>query len=125
MSTPDNTQSSFLAAVPGPTGRTAAELVTRIETRLGGTLAALEGLRGEVAALAALAPAPPPPAGAVAPRLLTVRQAATALGVGASTVHQLIRTGDLGSRKIGGSRRIPVADLDAFIARLPDHRIGA
>lgn len=105
MSTPDNTQTTSLSAVPDPIG--------------------LEGLRGGVAALAALASAPPPSAGAVVPRLLTVRQAATALGVGASTVHQLIRTGELGSRKIGGSRRIPVTDLDAFIARLPDHRIGA
>ncbi|MHB1928116.1 MAG: helix-turn-helix domain-containing protein [Acidimicrobiales bacterium] len=48
--------------------------------------------------------------GTGAPKLLTVPQAAAALGVGQSTVHNLICTGELGSRKPGGSRRIPVED---------------
>jgi excisionase family DNA binding protein len=85
----------------------------------------LEALKAEVAALAVLASAPTVTDGTAVPRLLTVAQVAASLGVGQSTVHNLIRTGELGSRKLGGSRRIPVEDLDAFIARLPADRIGA
>ncbi|MHB1445850.1 MAG: helix-turn-helix domain-containing protein [Acidimicrobiales bacterium] len=86
--------------------------------------AALEVLRVQLSGLAPPSEQPGRAQG-VQPKLLTVRQAAVALGVGQSTVHSLIRTGELGSRKIGGSRRVPVEELDAFIARLPGQPVGA
>ena len=116
----------FLSAVPVVSGPSPGDVARRIEARLEGAAAELEELKAEVAALAALALAPSGGDGAVvAPKLLTVRQAAAALGVGESTVHALIRSGELGSRKIGSSRRIPVEEVDAFIARLPADRVGA
>ncbi len=50
--------------------------------------------------------------------MLTVDEAAQRLRVGRSTLFRLIATGDLASVKIGKSRRVPVAALDAFVARL-------
>jgi excisionase family DNA binding protein len=49
------------------------------------------------------------------PRLLTVSQAAKALSLGVSTVHELIRSGALVSVKIGAARRVPVEALDTFL----------
>ena len=65
--------------------------------------------------LAATRPPAPP---ALAPRLLTVAQAAAALGLGESTVHALVRAGEIESVKIGTARRIPVGALDGFVQRL-------
>ena len=50
--------------------------------------------------------------------LLTPIQAAAALGVGRSTVYELLRAGDLQSVRIGASRRIPADALNAFLATL-------
>lgn len=49
--------------------------------------------------------------------LLTVLEAAEALGVSRSVVYELMDSGDLQNIKIGRSRRIPVASLEEFIAR--------
>jgi excisionase family DNA binding protein len=49
------------------------------------------------------------------PRLLTVGQAAKALSLGVSTVHDLIRSGALASVKIGAARRAPVKALHQFL----------
>ena len=57
----------------------------------------------------------PPPAPEPPPRLLTVPQAAKALSLGISTVHDLVRSGRLGSVKIGAARRVPVEAIDAFL----------
>lgn len=48
---------------------------------------------------------------------LTVRipQAAQLLGIGRSTVYELINRGELKTIKIGRSTLIPMADLRAFI----------
>ena len=51
--------------------------------------------------------------------LLRPEEAATALGIGRSTIYDLLRTGALGSVRIGASRRIPAEALHQFIARLP------
>jgi excisionase family DNA binding protein len=50
--------------------------------------------------------------------LLTVPQAAEMLAVGRSTVYGLISGGALNSVRVGGSRRIPVHALEAYIASL-------
>lgn len=52
--------------------------------------------------------------------LLTVPETAAALGIGRSKVYELIKRGDLRSIRLDGSRRIPVADLHAFIEGLEE-----
>ncbi|WP_228507278.1 helix-turn-helix domain-containing protein [Plantibacter sp. VKM Ac-2880] len=50
--------------------------------------------------------------------LLTAEEAAESLGVGRSTVYDLMRLGRLSSVKIGRARRIPVAALHRFAGQL-------
>ncbi len=45
-------------------------------------------------------------------------EAAESLGISRARLYQLMASGELGSVKIGVSRRIPAADLDAYVARL-------
>ena len=52
--------------------------------------------------------------------LLTAEEAAEVLGVGKSTVYDLMRMRLLRSVRIGRSRRIPVAACRELVARLPD-----
>ncbi len=52
------------------------------------------------------------------PLLLTVRQAAAALGVGRTTVYELISSGDLEVVHIGRSARVPVAAINEFVDQL-------
>ena len=40
------------------------------------------------------------------------------LGIGRTKVYELIRSGALRSVRVGGLRRVPVAALDEFVARL-------
>ena len=55
--------------------------------------------------------------------LLRPTEAAEVMGIGRSKVYQLIASGDLPAIRIGGSVRIPVAALAAWIARqLADRR---
>lgn len=54
----------------------------------------------------------------VAPLLLSVSDAATVLGVGRTTVYELIGAGQLETVHIGRSRRVPVDALHAFVERL-------
>jgi excisionase family DNA binding protein len=49
--------------------------------------------------------------------LLTVPEAAEALGVSRSVVYELMDSGDLRNIKIGRSRRVLVTSLEEFIAR--------
>ena len=48
--------------------------------------------------------------------LLTPLQAAAALGVGRSTLYELLRSGHLDPVRIGASRRIPAEALTALLA---------
>jgi excisionase family DNA binding protein len=48
--------------------------------------------------------------------LLTVPQAAEALAVSRSKLYELLASGALASIRIDGSRRIPLAVLEAYIA---------
>jgi excisionase family DNA binding protein len=50
--------------------------------------------------------------------LLTPTEAAQVLGVGRSKVYELMRSGALGSVRIGSCRRIPVEDLNVLVTRL-------
>ena len=50
--------------------------------------------------------------------LVRPEDAATVLGIGRTKVYELIRSGALRSVRVGGLRRIPVAALDEFVARL-------
>jgi excisionase family DNA binding protein len=50
--------------------------------------------------------------------LLRPEEVAQALGVGRSTVFQLMRSGELRSVKIGKSRRVPVDAVTEYVAAL-------
>ena len=50
--------------------------------------------------------------------LVCPEDAARVLGVGRTKVYELIRSGALRSVRVGGLRRVPVAALDEFVARL-------
>jgi excisionase family DNA binding protein len=50
--------------------------------------------------------------------LLSIEDAGKALGVGRSTVYELIGSGDLELVHIGRSARVPVEAVQAFVARL-------
>jgi excisionase family DNA binding protein len=49
--------------------------------------------------------------------LLTVPEAAVALGIGRTLAYELVLRGELPSVKLGRARRIPVAALEAFVAK--------
>jgi excisionase family DNA binding protein len=53
----------------------------------------------------------------VAENLLTVKDVATRLAIGRTTVYELIANGGLRTIKIGRCRRIPESALDEWIAR--------
>ena len=50
--------------------------------------------------------------------LVTVVEAARRLSIARSHLYQHLQRGTLGSVHIGRSRRIPLGELDAFVARL-------
>lgn len=64
----------------------------------------------------------PPRAPEIAKRLLTIREAAQVLGVGRTTVYELIANDELEVVHIGRSARIPTAAVDEFIDRLRSRR---
>ena len=53
-------------------------------------------------------------------RLVTVPAAATLLGVSRSKLYVLLGEGALPTVRIGRSRRIAIADLEAFVGRCRD-----
>jgi excisionase family DNA binding protein len=50
--------------------------------------------------------------------LLTVDEAAAALGISRSNLFNILGAGGIASVKVGRLRRIPAAELDRFVARL-------
>lgn len=60
------------------------------------------------------------PISAVPRLLLTPEQAAEALSVGRTTVYELMNVGRLRSVRIGRSRRVPMAALDAYVQSLSE-----
>lgn len=51
-------------------------------------------------------------------RMLSVEQAAEALGIGRTTTYALVKSGQLESVLIGRLRRIPADAIDAYTTRL-------
>jgi excisionase family DNA binding protein len=51
-------------------------------------------------------------------QLLTVPEVMAVLRLGRCTVYDLIRSGRLESVKVGRSRRVPAAAVDAFVCQL-------
>ena len=58
----------------------------------------------------------------IAKRLLTIREAGEILGVGRTTVYELIANEELEVVHIGRSARIPTAAVDDFVDRLRSQR---
>lgn len=52
--------------------------------------------------------------------LLTIEETARRLEMCKSMIYRFIRRGELPSLKIGGSRRVLVSELEAFVQRLRD-----
>lgn len=50
--------------------------------------------------------------------LLTVSEAASLLGIGRSTLYELVASGDVESVTIGRSRRVPVEAVATYVERL-------
>jgi excisionase family DNA binding protein len=51
-------------------------------------------------------------------RMLTVEQAAEALGIGRTSMFALIKSGEVKSVRIGHSRRVPADAIAAYVAWL-------
>lgn len=62
------------------------------------------------------------PVSALAPRLVTVKNAAVILGLTNFAVYKLIKAEKIECRYIEGRKMIPVEALDEFIAGLPTER---
>jgi excisionase family DNA binding protein len=58
------------------------------------------------------------------PRLVGRREAAGHLCVGVDALDDLIRAGKIRAKKIGKFVKVPMAEIDRYIAELPDHRPG-
>jgi len=56
------------------------------------------------------------------PRLVTVDRAARLLGIGRTTLYELIAEGELQVVHIHRSARIPIDAIDAYVARLREAR---
>ena len=57
------------------------------------------------------------------PRLmLTVEEAAAAMGIGRTTMFALVKSGDVDSVLIGRLRRVPATAIDTYLARLPEEQ---
>ena len=50
--------------------------------------------------------------------LYTVPEVMEQLRIGRTLIYRLIRTGELKSLRVGGSRRIPATAMDEFVAAL-------
>lgn len=57
--------------------------------------------------------------------LLTVPEAAEALAISRSKLYELIASGALDSVRIDGSRRVPVAALNAYVSALQSKEVAA
>ncbi len=99
-----------------------AEVARRIE-------AADDNLRSALDALAALdelhgrAQATARPG--VAPRTLTLEQTARTIGIGMTSLHALLRAGELPSFMIGARRKVRVEHVEAYLERLAPTQVAS
>lgn len=56
-------------------------------------------------------------------RAFSVEEVAEMLGIGRTAVYRLIKSGELGSRKVGGSRRIFLSDLEEYLGEERAHSL--
>jgi excisionase family DNA binding protein len=56
--------------------------------------------------------------------LLGVREAGEVIGIGRSTMYELLRSGDIESVRIGRCRRVPYSALVVYVERLRDESSG-
>jgi excisionase family DNA binding protein len=101
---------------------------TRAPTTTDGSRQAIHAPTKE-ASLVPTVPHPPDhhaaPTPAIMPLLLTVNQAAQMLGIGRSTLYELIENGEIRSVKVGASRRVPLKAVHEYIDRLLGDDEGA
>lgn len=65
------------------------------------------------------------PLGTLPYKLLTPIQVAELLGVGRSTVYELLASGDIPSVRVGRSRRVPLGSVEKYVeARLAEAQDG-
>ena len=62
--------------------------------------------------------------GASRPLLVTVSEAADILGLGRTTIYELVNRGELQPVHIGRALRFPVAELERFVAALRAGALG-
>jgi len=60
------------------------------------------------------APGPSPEPVIVGPMTCTIHEAAAAIGVSTRSIERHVAAGEIASTKVGGSRRIPLAELERF-----------
>lgn len=58
------------------------------------------------------------------PLLMTVTEAAALVGISRARLYELLASGQVPSIKLGRSRRIALADLEAFVAALRADQLG-
>lgn len=104
-------QATRCPPTPTPTStgplRTVAARLTAVEHELAEARAALSAAEAAVAG---------PNQQSIVPDAYTTEQLAHTLGLSRSTIAEMLRRGDIRSVKLGGSRRVFRADLDAYIA---------
>ena len=94
---------------PSDALRTVAARLTAVEHELAEARAALAAADAAVAAGRRQS---------LVPDAYTIEQVAHTLGLSRSKVADMLRRGDIRSVKLGGSRRVFRADLDAYIAEV-------
>jgi excisionase family DNA binding protein len=60
-----------------------------------------------------------------APIAVTIPDAVKASGMSRSSIYEALKRGDLSARKSGRRTLISFADLQAYLASLPEYRAGA
>lgn len=59
------------------------------------------------------------------PIAVTIPDAVKASGMSRSSIYEALKRGDLSARKAGRRTLISYADLQAYVASLPDYKAGA
>lgn len=60
-----------------------------------------------------------------APITVTIPDAVKATGISRTSIYEALKRGDLSARKAGRRTLISFADLEAYLASLPEYRAGS